>query len=474
MKKRWVKSIIFTTIVCMLIFSGCSQNAGTTPATNNGSNTGGTNTAVNSENESDSGVKLTVATVNNPDMIIMQEMTEKFEQETGIQVEYVVLPENDLRKKVTEDVALGAGQFDVVTISNYDTPIWAANGWIESLQPYLDGMSEEQKAAYDYEDIFPMIREALSYDGQQYSLPFYAESSILYYNKEMLDHAGVTLSETPTWQEVADAAKKAQEANHVPGIVLRGLPGWGEVMAPLNTVINAFGGRWYDMEWNAQLTSPETIEAVQFYVDLLHEAGQSGATNTGFTEALTLMSTGKAAMWYDASVAAGFLNDESSSQVAGKIGYTLAPSAKRGNTGWLYSWCLAIESASKNKEAAAKFIEWATSKQYIEMVGEAKGWGVVPSGTRTSTYENPKYQEAAPFSEIVLKAMESADYESPTVDPVPYKGIQFVAIPEFQQLGTEVSQEIAAAIAGQKTVQEALEVAQQKAEEVAIEGGYKQ
>ena len=306
----------------------------------------------------------------------MQEMTEKFEQETGIQVEYVVLPENDLRKKVTEDVALGAGQFDVVTISNYDTPIWAANGWIESLQPYLDGMSEEQKAAYDYEDIFPMIREALSYDGQQYSLPFYAESSILYYNKEMLDHAGVTLSETPTWQEVADAAKKAQEANHVPGIVLRGLPGWGEVMAPLNTVINAFGGRWYDMEWNAQLTSPETIEAVQFYVDLLHEAGQSGATNTGFTEALTLMSTGKAAMWYDASVAAGFLNDESSSQVAGKIGYTLAPSAKRGNTGWLYSWCLAIESASKNKEAAAKFIEWATSKQYIEMVGEAKGWGV--------------------------------------------------------------------------------------------------
>lgn len=477
MNKLGIKSIVFTMLILMLIVSGCSQNASpaTTTTTNNGGgNTEGADTAGNTGTGSDAGVKLTVATVNNPDMIIMQNLTEKFEQDTGIEVEYVVLPENDLRKKVTEDVALGAGQFDVVTISNYDTPIWAANGWIESLQPHLDGMSEEQKAAYDYEDIFPMIREALSYEGEQYALPFYAESSILYYNKEMLANAGVTLSETPTWQEVADAAKKAQEANDVPGIVLRGLPGWGEVLAPLNTVINAFGGRWYDMEWNAQLTSPETIEAVQFYVDLLNEAGQSGATNTGFTEALTLMSTEKAAMWYDASVAAGFLNDESSSQVAGKIGYTLAPSAKRGNTGWLYSWCLAIESASQNKEAAAKFIEWATSKEYIELVGESQGWGVVPSGTRTSTYENPKYQEAAPFSEIVLKAMEAADYESPTVDPVPYKGIQFVAIPEFQQLGTEVSQDIAAAIAGQVSVQEAMENAQLKAEQVAIDGGYKQ
>lgn len=457
MKIHGFKSILFLILVFTLVTSGCSQNT-TSPAADSDKANGGT---------------LTVATVNNPDMQRMQKLATDFEQETGIDVEFVVLPENDLRKKVTEDVALGAGKFDVVTISNYDTPIWAQNGWITSLQPYLDGMSEEEKASYDIEDIFPMIREALSYEQEQYALPFYAESSILYYNKEMLEKAGITMPEHPTWKEVAEIAKQVKEANNVPGIVLRGLPGWGEAMAPLNTVINAFGGRWYDMEWNAQLTSPETIEAVQFYVDLLHEAGQPGATNTGFTEALTLMSTGKAAMWYDASVAAGFLNDENSSQVAGKIGYTLAPTQKKDNTGWLYTWCLAIESASQNKEAAMKFIEWATSKQYIEKVGESEGWGVVPSGTRFSTYNNPKYQEAAPFSDIVLEAMQATDYDSPTVDPVPYKGIQFIAIPEFQQLGTEVSQEIAAAIAGQKSVREALEVAQQKAEQVAVDGGYK-
>lgn len=452
-----------------LVLSACSQNSPTpAPATQNPTSTND----VQSTNK-DTKTKITVATVNNPDMVIMQKKVKEFEEETGITVEFVVLPENDLRKKVTEDVALGAGGFDVVTISNYDTPIWAANGWIDSLQPYLDGMTQEQKSDYNYEDIFPMIREALTYNNEQFALPFYAESSILYYNKEMLEKANVTMPEEPTWDEVAEIAVKAKEANGVPGIVLRGLPGWGEVLAPLNTVINAFGGRWYDMEWNAQLNNPKTIAAVEFYVDLLKEAGQPGATNTGFTEALTLMSTGKAAMWYDASVAAGFLNDKSSSQVVGKIGYALAPSKERGNTGWIYTWCLAIEKASKNKEAAAKFIEWASSKQYIESVGESEGWGVVPSGTRISTYENAKYQSAAPFSGIVLKAMQAADYDSPTVDPVPYRGIQFVAIPEFQQLGTEVSQEIASAIAGSKSVADAMAASQLLAEKVAVEGGYK-
>ncbi|MBU5444644.1 sugar ABC transporter substrate-binding protein [Paenibacillus sp. MSJ-34] len=469
MKRSRFQSIGLILIAFVLVLGGCSPSGGSPVKPENGAEA----PAGDERSAGSTDVKLTVATVNNPDMVVMQKMTKEFERETGIKVEFVVLPENDLRKKVTEDVALGAGMFDIVTISNYDTPIWAQNGWIEPLSPYLDKMSAEQREQYDIEDVFEMIRKALSHNDQLYSLPFYAESSMLYYNTEMLEKAGVTMPENPTWDEVADIAKQVKAANNVPGIVLRGLPGWGEMMAPLNTVINAFGGRWYDMEWNAQLNSPETTEAVEFYTNLIKEAGQPGAFSTGFTEALTLMSTGKAAMWYDATVAAGFLNDEKSSQVAGNIGYALAPSRKKDNTGWLYAWCLAIESASKHKEEAMKFVAWATSKQYIEKVGESEGWGVVPPGTRHSTYDNPKYKEAAPFSEIVLKSLESADYDQPTVDPVPYKGIQFVAIPEFQQLGTEVSQEIAAALSGQKTVEEALKLAQQKAEQVAKDGGYK-
>ncbi|MDB5055415.1 MAG: sugar transporter substrate-binding protein [Bacilli bacterium] len=471
---RWLKVLGVMSLTTMVVLTGCSSSGTvakdvktSAPAETNSTAATATTSPVKDK------VELTVATVNNSDMVIMQKMAKDYEKDSGVSINFVTLPENDLRKKVTEDVSLGAGKFDIVTIGTYDAPIWAKNNWIEPLTPLLDKMSADDKAKYDVKDIFPAVTDALSYNNNLYALPFYAESSLLFYNKDMLAKANVTLPEAPTWDQVADVAKKVKAANNVPGIVIRGLPGWGEMLAPLDTMINAFGGSWFDMGWNAKLNSPETVKAVQFYADLLKAAGEPGPTGTGFTEALTLMSTGKAAMWYDASVAAGFLNNPKSSQVVGKIGYALAPSQAKENNGWLWAWSLAMESGSKHKDEAFKFITWATSKEYINKVGESEGWVVAPSGTRKSTYENPKYKAAAPFADITLKSLLSADYNKPTKDPVPYKGVQYVAIPEFQQLGTEVSQEIAAALSGQKTVEAAMNVAQTKAEKVAKDGGYK-
>jgi sorbitol/mannitol transport system substrate-binding protein len=466
MLKKSTKLLGFLLTISLAALSGCGTPAAPSKESKSAGDSG-------TPSAGSKKVELTVATVNNPDMVVMQKLAKDYEKETGVSVKFSVLPENDLRKQVTVDVSIGGGKYDIVTIGNYDASIWAKNKWIEPLTPYFDKMSSEAKAKYDLDDIFPSIRDGVSYNSQLYALPFYGESSMLYYNKEMLAKAGVTMPENPTWEQVADIAKKVKAANHVPGIVLRGLPGWGEILAPLNTVINAFGGSWYDMNWNAKLDSPETVKAVKFYVDLLKEAGQPGATSTGFTEALTLMSTGKAAMWYDATVAAGFLNNPKNSQVVGKIGYAKAPTAVKDNTGWLWSWNLAIEAASKNKDEAFKFITWATSKDYINKVGESEGWVVAPPGTRKSTYENPKYKEAAPFADIVLKSMLAADFKKPTKDPVPYQGIQFVNIPEFQQLGTEVSQNIAAAISGSISVEDAMKKSQDQAQKVAVDGGYK-
>lgn len=456
---------LFMVIVMLsIVLAGCGNS------TDDNSNE---NTEGNTSNLD--GTVLTVATVNNPDMKIMQKLTkEYFEEDTGIEVEFVVLPENDLRKKVTEDVALGAGAFDIVTISTYDTPIWAQNDWIESLSPRMDKLSEDEKNAYDLEDIFPSMRDALTYDDSLYALPFYGESTMLYYNKDIFEEVGLEMPLNPTWEEVDKMAREIKEETGTPGIVLRGLPGWGEMMAPLTTIINAFGGSYYDADWNAQLDSENTVNAVNFYADLMNDAGQPGATSTGFTEALTIMSTGKAAMWYDATVAAGFLNNPDDSDVVGKIGYAYAPTqVKEENTGGLYAWSLAIGAASKNKDAAFEFIKWSTSKEYVDLVGETEGWVVAPSGTRISTYENPNYQEAAPFADMVLESILNVDYDNPAIDPVPYVGAQYVAIPEFQSLGTEISQQIAAALAGDKTVEEAMEEAQRLAEEVADEGGYR-
>ncbi len=397
-------------------------------------------------------VTLTLATVSNPQMKDMEELKGTFEKENpGIKVNFVQMEEGDLRAAVTADVASKAGQYDIVTVGAYEVPQWGALGWLTDLTPAL-----EEDDDYDVDDLLEPVREALSVDGKQYAVPFYGESSILMYNKAMFEAAGLTMPNEPTWQEVADFAKQLN-SDDVAGICLRGKPGWGDMFAPLTTVVQTFGGAWYDMDWNAQVDSPEFTEAVNFYVDLLKEAGEPDPVSNSFTECLNLLSGGKAAMWYDASVAASILEDPESSEVAGQMGYVHAPTYKTEESGWLWSWNLAVPSTTKNADAATTFVKWATSKEYQQLVGETLGWTRVPPGARNSTYEIPEYKEAAAaFAPITLEVMNSVDPVQPGVNPQPWVGIQYVTIPEFQDVGNQVAQLIADAIAGRTTVEDAL------------------
>ncbi|TSA87422.1 sugar ABC transporter substrate-binding protein [Deinococcus detaillensis] len=420
---------------------------------------------------------ITIATVNNPDMVTMQKLTPEFNKlYPDINVKWVVLPENELRQKITLDVASGAGSFDVATVGAYEVPIWAKNGWLDPLTPAFAKNPDIAKS-YNVNDIIPGVRNALTIGGQLYAVPFYAESSMTYYNKDLFKKAGVTMPVNPTWTQIEGFASKVNDPkNGVYGICLRGLPGWGENMAVFSTVANTFGGRWYDNDWKPQLDSPAWKNAMTFYVNLIKKYGPPGATSNGFTENLTLMSQGKCGMWVDATVAAGLLSDPSSSKIVNSVGFANAPTGPgtpRGNH-WYWSWNLAIPKSSKQEDAAFKFITWATSKDYIALVAKTKGtWAAVPPGTRTSTYSNPQYKKAAgAFSSLVQKAISSADVTKATKDPVPYTGIQYVAIPEFQALGTQVGQYLAGAISGQTTIDQALNQAQAAAQKVAKEGGY--
>jgi sorbitol/mannitol transport system substrate-binding protein len=417
----------------------------------------------------DGGKTVTVATVANPQMQDMEKLLPEFKKaHPDINVRFVILPENELRDRVTQDIATQAGQYDVTTIGTYEVPIWAENDWLTRLD-------EKASGDYDVGDLVAPVKEALSYKDGLYAVPFYGESSFLYYRKDLFQQAGLTMPEKPTWQQVADFATKLNNpSKKIAGICLRGLPGWGEVLAPLNTVILTFGGRWYDMEWNAHLTDPETKQAVQFYTDLVRKAGEPGAPNAGFSECLTAMGQGTAAMWYDATVGAGSLEDPATSKVAGKVGYVAAPVFKTQNSGWLWAWSLAIPKTSKNADAAWTFASWATSKEYIKLVGEKLGWARVPPGSRMSTYQLPEYQKAAAaFAKPTLDQIEAVNVKQPGLHPQPWVGVQYVTIPEFQDLGTKVSQEISAVIAGRQTVDQALAKAQKYAEETAVEGKYK-
>jgi sorbitol/mannitol transport system substrate-binding protein len=279
---------------------------------------------------------------------------------------------------------------------------------------------------------------------------------MLMYRKDMLSAAGVTMPDHPTWDQVAAAAQKVNSST-VSGICLRGLPGWGEQLAPLTTVVNTFGGRWFDQSWNAQLNSPQWKAAVTFYTNLLKTAGEPGAGNAGFTECLNAYNSGKVAMWYDATVAASFFTGDA----AKNSGYAYAPTKVKDWSGWLWAWSLGMPSSSKKKDAAWTFADWATSKDYAKLVGTKLGWARVSPGTRTSTYAIPEYQQAAgAFAQVTLDSIAHADVNHPTVDPVPYIGVQYVDIDEFQQLGDQVSQEFAKVIAGGQTVDQALAKAQ--------------
>ncbi|KVU66781.1 ABC transporter substrate-binding protein [Burkholderia ubonensis] len=410
---------------------------------------------------------LTIATLNNPDMIELKKLAPAFEKANpDIKLNWVILEENVLRQRATTDITTGSGQFDVVMIGTYETPQWGKRGWLAPVA----GLP----ADYDLNDVVKTARDSLSYNGQLYALPFYVESSMTFYRKDLFAAKGLKMPDQPTYDQISGFADKlTDKSKGIYGICLRGKAGWGENMAYLSTVVNTFGGRWFDDKWNAQLTSAEWKKAVNFYVNLLKKNGPPGASSNGFNENLTLTASGKCAMWIDATVAAGILYNKQQSQVADKIGYAAAPvEATPKGSHWLWAWALAIPKTSKQQDAAKKFIAWATSKQYVELVAKDEGWASVPPGTRTSTYQRAEYKAAAPFSDFVLKAIETADPNDPSARKVPYTGVQYVGIPEFQSFGTVVGQSIAGAVAGQLTVDQALAAGQAAADRAVRQAGY--
>lgn len=408
---------------------------------------------------------LKVAIVSNPQMADVEKLTSYFEQKyPNIKITYDTLPENQLRSQIEKDIATNSGLFDVAMISNYETPIWAKNGWLTNLSSQFIA----HDPSYDASDIIPPIAKSLSYKSSLYSVPFYGESSFLMYRKSMLAAAGLTMPTHPTWNQVAGMAAKLNKPGQVAGICLRGETGWGENLAPLDTVVNTFGGSWFNTKWQPQLTSPAFESATNFYVNLVRSDGEPGAATQGFTGDLTDYTQGKCAMWYDATSAGGDIK-AASSAVYADTGFTYAPVDKTQYSGWLYSWSLGIPKDSHHQAAAWDFVSWATSQAYIQLVGQKLGWAEVPPGSRTSTYELPQYQSAAgAFSGVTLKSIDHADPQHPTVTAVPYTGIQFVDIPQFENLGDQVSQQISAAIAGSESVSAALSASQADALPVGV------
>jgi sorbitol/mannitol transport system substrate-binding protein len=410
----------------------------------------------------DSGGKsINVLMVNNPQMLELQKITAStFTKDTGIKVNFVVKVEQDMRDTASTEFANQTGQYDVATLSNFEIPYYAKAGWISD----MEGIAKDPK--FDQADILPSMTDALSSGGKVYGEPFYGESSFLMYRKDVFAKLGITVPANPTWQQVAQWAAKADGSQAgLKGICLRGLAGWGDNLAPLTTMVNTMGGTWFDENWKAQVNTGGFKTAANFYVDLVRKHGEPGAASFSFPQCLAALQQGKVAMWYDSTAAAGSL-EAAGSPVQGKIGYVSAPHDKTDQSGWLYTWAWAIEKASKHQSDAAKFVSWASSKEYEQLVAKDtknKNGGPtnIPAGKRASTYSDPTYLKVAgSFATPTLNSIKNAPAANPGVQKRPYSGIQFVGIPSFTDFGTNCAKAFSSAIAGSQSTNSALDKCQ--------------
>lgn len=413
---------------------------------------------------------INIATVSNPDMERMQALVPEFERlHPDIKVRFTTLPENTLRDKLTQSIATGSGAYDLATVGVYEVPIWAKNGWLANVDERA-----RNTPGYDVGDVLSSVRRSLSYHDQLYAVPFYAESSFMMYRKDLFAKAGLSMPQNPTWEQIGEFAEKLDDPAHdVAGICLRGEAGWGSVFGPLGVMAHSFGGSFYTEDYRSSVNAPGFADAARFYVDLVRNHGQPGATSSSYPECLNTFSQGHAAMWFDATVAASSITDPEESKVADQVGFVLAPRQKRDTGGWLWTWSLAMINTSDKKDAAWEFMAWATSKEYIRLVADRYGANLIPPGTRASTYALPAYQQAAgAYADLTLDSIEHAALEIPGAPDTEQSF--YVAIPQWQDAGTAMSQFITNAIAGGITVDEALQNAAAVGNDAAITGGYRQ
>jgi len=421
-----------------------------------------------------SDVELVVASVNNGPMVTMQELSNRFTEKTGIKVKYVMLTENDIRSKVQQDVAVGGGQFDLVTLGTNDIGTYLDSGWTKELQPLFDKMNDTDKATYDFDDLIKANIPAYSSAKKGLAaVPLYGESTMIMYRKDLFEQAKLTMPAEPTWQQIYELAKKLNDpSKNIVGMALRGKPGYGENMYTFGTILYGFGAQWFDADWKTQLQTKEMKDAWEFYKKLETETGAKDVTSNGYTETLNLMASGKAAIYYDATVSAAVFEGDKSS-IKGKVGYAMSPSGPgKGNTQTMGGWGLSITAKSKHMDEAFKYLTWVTSKEYVELVAKEKGWINVPSGARTSTYTNPSYKEVASFADITLKSISGASFDKQAVNKTPYTGNSLPNIPEYASIGEQVGQILADYVSGGKSIDAALSESQKLAEQSMKDGGY--
>ncbi|MCV2883787.1 extracellular solute-binding protein [Aestuariibacter sp. AA17] len=367
---------------------------------------------------------------------------------------WYIMEESVYRRRLLGDFALSQSHFDIIMTGSYEIPIWARNGWLAE----ITALDED----YDLDDFFPAVKQAITVNNRIWAFPFVAESTALFYRKDILASKGIELPSPLTYQQLKEIAKRVHSPeSNIYGIGLRTRPGWGQNMALLSIIVNAYGGQWFDEQWRPSINTKPWVDAVRVYRDMLHEAGPPDLLNKGWRENQQLFADGNLVFFIDATSLAGYFTESLNTSVRNYFDVTDVPiGVTSDGARWFWSWNLSVSAFSENQTLAKEVAKWLTSKAFIQQCKTQLGVTNVPSGTRKSTYDDA-YFSSLPYAEAEYRALSSFSARQQGLSSV---GTQFVPIPEFTAVGYQVGLEIHKAIMSEKSVERALEDAQRKVE----------
>lgn len=338
------------------------------------------------------GVTINVLGNSSTDSSFMQEYLDEFTAETGIKVNYEQLTNDQLNTKITVSMAAGGADLDVFMYMAYqNTAMYVQNGWLEPLDSYVD---EE----FDVNDYMQSGLDFSSVDGTLYGIPHGSEYGIIFYNKTMIDEAGINVDEIKTWEDlVAACATVEEKLPGTKGIAIRG-QGNGAVTMVIN-LARAYGGD-YIVDGKAAINSEAFCKGVEVYRDLL-QYSQEGASAMSWSETCNVFAQKQTAFRFDSDAQYTYLIDESSSLVKEEeLGFFALPTGDVCASTTCGNWSIGISSGSKNKEAAWEFIRWMNTKEAI--VQRALEFAAQPA--RASAWENEEVKAVYPngFAEVTL------------------------------------------------------------------------
>ena len=322
------------------------------------------------------GQSLTIGLNKHPFTESLLPLIPQFRALTGIRIEYLILPEQEYFTKLVADLSQQRGEFSVIMTGPMRSWQYVPAGWILPLDPFLADPRLTDAAWFNQGDLFPGLLSANRWNGETgggvgqgslWAIPVLSETYSMAYRKDIFEQHNIKVP--TTLEEMAEAARAVKRAANIPGIVARGAPNVGSVATGFISGLKSYtDGQWAELDRNMRSTlhDPRSVKYTETWVDMVRDAGPPNWANMQWYDAMEAFTAGQAGMICDADFFAASYEDTTKSKVAGKVGYALIPPGPAGKTyAGMWTWGLGMSKATRSREAAWLFIQWATAQRTL-------------------------------------------------------------------------------------------------------------